>query len=119
MPLTSEIATKRGILLDRPHISRACYVGKRLVGVGGLYWRDGLCWLWLDGVDRKRTRPLVVVRTAKEMMARAWAVGERAVFAARDDTPMSLKLMLLLGAQRLPDHPDFGGVEIWKWSAPS
>lgn len=119
MPLTHEIAAKRGIPLDRPHVSRACYVGKRLVGMGGLYWRDGLCWLWLDGVDLKYTRPFAVFRTAQDMLSRAWALGEKQVIAARDEAPCSAKLLTLLGFERLPDHPGFNQVEIWRASPPS
>jgi hypothetical protein len=116
VPLTHEIAAKRGIPLDRPHVSRACYVGKRLVGMGGLYWRDGVCWLWLDGVDMRSTRPFTVFRTARDMIDRARALGEKQVIAIRDEAPCSEKLLRLLGFDRLPDHPDFNGAEVWRLS---
>jgi hypothetical protein len=113
VPLTHEIAAKKGIPLDRPHVSRACYVGKRLVGMGGLYWQSGLCWLWLDAVDLRHTRPFAVFRTARNMIERAAALGEKRIFAARDPAPCSERLLTILGFNRLPDHPEFEGVEIW------
>lgn len=113
MPLTDEIAARRGISLDRPYVARAGYVGKRLVGMGGLYWAEGLCWLWLDAVDMRHTRPFTVFRMARDMIRKAAALGEKRIFAARDPAPCSERLLTMLGFSRLPDHPEFEGFEIW------
>lgn len=116
VPLTREIAAKVSISLDRPHVAKACFVGKRLVGMGGLYWAEGLCWLWLDAVDMKVTKPFIVFRTARDMLERAAALGEKRVFAARDPAPCSERLLALLGFEKLPPHEEFGDVEIWATS---
>jgi len=87
----------------------------RVLGVGGLVWEQGLCWLWLGDVDEKRTPAVLVVRMAKNMLCRAVQLGEHRIVAARDDFPKSEKLLQLLGFKRVPDDPALNGRELWIW----
>lgn len=87
----------------------------RVLGMGGLLWRAGLCWLWLNGIDLKRTNALKVVRSARSMLQKAAQLGEKRVVAARDEAPRSEGLLKLLGFERWPDDPAFQGKEIWVW----
>lgn len=87
----------------------------RIVGCGGLVWEQGMCWLWLGDVDAKRAPAVTVVRMAKNMLDRAKQLGERTVYAARDEFPNSAKLLTLVGFKKLPDHPALDGRELWAW----
>lgn len=134
IPITRELAARVNIDLDRPHIAwvgvedaprskgkRSILVDgkrKRILGMGGLYWREGLCWLWLGSVVMEKTSAIKIVRSARNMLAKAEQLGETRVLAARDPHPFSAKLLLLLGFTKLPDNPAFGGTEIWEWLSP-
>jgi len=87
----------------------------RIIGLGGLVWEQGLCWLWLGKVDEKRAPAVAVVRAARNMLRRAVQLGEHRVFAARDDFPKSEKLLKMLGFTRLPDTPALDSRELWVW----
>lgn len=130
--LTREIATKLGVeTYNRPTIAWAGVEdaprsrGKRsivmdgrrvrILGMGGLFWQDGLCWLWLDAIMMERTSAVMVVRSAKAMLKKAVQLGEERVFAIRDEAPRSEKLLRLLGFERWPDHPALKGKELWEW----
>lgn len=97
-----------------PVIAYAGYLGRRRLGVGGLAWNAGVCWLWIDVHDLKRTYPVHVVRWARRMLKVAEKYGDLDVFAARDEFPRSEKLLNLLGFKRLPGT--VGGKEIWQRS---
>lgn len=130
VPLTQAIAARVGVALDRPHVAwagvedapnsrgkRSIVLNgqrKRILGMGGLYWREGLCWLWLESVLLERTSALKVMRSAKAMLDKAEQLGETQVFAARDPHPHSEKLLRVLGFDQLHPHPAFGGVEVWR-----
>lgn len=130
VPLSRDLALRVGVDLDRPFVAwagvedaprsrgkRSVVINgrrKRLVGMGGLYWREGLCWLWLGNVLVERTSAVRIVRAARKMLAKAEQMGEIRVLAARDPHPFSAKLLLLLGFTKLADHPLFGGIEIWE-----
>lgn len=132
VPLTRELAGRVGINLDCPHVAwvgvedaplsrgrRSVVIGgyrKRILGMGGLCWRAGLCWLWLDSVVMERTSAVKIVRAARDMLDRANALGDQRVFAARDEAPHSAKLLAMLGFVRMDDRPEFGGREIWQRS---
>ncbi len=129
IPLSRALATRLGIRMDAPFIGfagvehapesrgkRSIVLDKkrvRVLGVGGLQWREGLCWLFLDGVLESNTSALVTVRAAKTMISKAWLMGERMVVVARDEAPRSKKLLTMLGFQQLPELPEFQGIEVW------
>ncbi len=103
---------KRSIIIDGKRV--------RLVCCGGLYWREGLCWLFLAGTQSSRvngkvvfnrTSAVAVVRRAKIMLEKARQLGEKLVVVARDEAPRSAKLLTLLGFKRHPETVN--GVEIW------
>lgn len=130
IPISRELAARFDIELDRPHVAwvgledaprsrgkRSVVIDgkrKRILGMGGLYWREGLCWLWLGHVVMERTSAIKVMRSAKDMLAKAEQLGETRVFAARDPHPHSAKLLTVLGFRKLDDHPSFQGIEIWQ-----
>lgn len=130
VPITPALAARAGIALDRPHIAwvgvedapqsrgkRSVVIDgqrKRILGMGGLYWREGLCWLWLGHVDMKRTSAIKIVRAARDMIVKARQLGETHIYTARDPHPCSEKLLTMLGFTKLPDRPEFGGVELWR-----
>lgn len=89
----------------------------RILGIGGLAWEQGLCWLWLSDVDEKRVPAVTVVRAARFMLGKAQQLGERRVFAARDEFPRSEKLLRFVGFTRMPDAPALNGRELWIWQA--
>lgn len=133
LPLTSEVAARAGIdvldYLAKPHVAwmgvedapqsrgwRSIVINgqrKRVLGMGGLVWREGLCWLWLHRVMLERTSAVKVVRSAKAMLLKAQCLGEPRVLATRDAAPRSEKLLSLLGFQKQPDHPELLGKELW------
>lgn len=131
VPITRELASRVGIDLDRPHVAwvgvedaprsrgkRSVVIDgrrKRILGMGGLYWREGLCWLWLGAVVMERTSAIKIIRAARDMLAKAMQLGEREVYAARDPHPLSSKMLSVLGFEKLEDHPSFGGVEVWRY----
>lgn len=130
VPITHDLASRVGVALDRPHIAlvgvedapksrgrRSVVIDgkrKRILGMGGLYWREGLCWLWLGSVEMQRTSAIKIVRMARTMLRKAAQLGETRVLAARDPHPCSEKLLILLGFVKLPDHPTFNGIELWE-----
>ena len=100
-----------------PVIAYAGIENGEVIGYGGLAWRLGVCWLWLDGVEHgshKHARRLV--REARRMLSLAVKYGDRDVFAWRDDHPKSEKLLSLLGFER--GRGTVGGREFWRWRAP-
>ena len=90
-----------------------------VVGIGGLVWKAGICWLFLDVVDRTKTHPMTVVRMAKSMLSKARMLGDAHVYAARDDEPHSKRLLEMLGFEPVASVPsELGGVELWRHSPP-
>lgn len=92
--------------------------GKRFIGMGGLAWIEGRCWLWVDHVDMKRTAPLQIVRAGKAMLQKAYQLGEVEVWARREVglEPHSAKLLTILGFERVDGNED---VEDWRRSWPN
>ena len=130
IPLSRAMASQLGISIDRPFIGfagvepaprsrgkRSIVIdGKRMrvVGMGGLQWREGLCWMWLDKIDMSnRPSAITVVRAAHLMVSKAQQMGEKMVVVARDEAPNSRKLLTMLGFQQLPELPEFAGIEVW------
>lgn len=117
MPLTGAdlVEVYKG-KIDFPFIAYAGVEdGKRpkVIGIGGLAWIEGRCFLWLDLVDMKRTHPVVVVRQAKRMLDKAIQLGVSEVWARRDIEPLSEKLLRHLGFELAGGQE--AGVEDWKW----
>ena len=120
--LDRETIRRLDLDLDCPHVALGLYrktktgkLRKCPDGTGGLLWRAGLCWLWLDGVDMKHTHPVVAIRMARLMLRKAKALGETRVIAVRDEAPCSRKLLEMLGATYLGDFPEIVGREVWQW----
>lgn len=87
---------------------------KTFVGMGGLAWISGRCWLWLDHVDMNKRHAVTVVRMARRMLKKAVQLGEAEVWARRekDVAPLSTELLTLLGFEKVTDEDD---IEDWKW----
>lgn len=82
------------------------------VGAGGLSWRWGRCWLWLNLIGDKRPPAASVWRMAHRAMSYATALGETEVWSARDakyDT--SERLLTRLGFRKTNEMVEQS--EVW------
>jgi hypothetical protein len=113
--------------IDFPTVAEAGWRGDDLLGLGGLSWHMGRCWLWYRVVDRsehegENVHPHVIVRGALRMLKKARQLGETQVFAWRDDSePSSKRLLEVIGFEPLgfEDVLTTNGrierKEVWKW----
>jgi hypothetical protein len=102
--------------VDFPVIAYAAMLrGKVFIAMGGLAWYSGRCWLWVDHVDMKKTRALLMVSWAKRMLNKAQSLGETEVWARREPgvEPHSERLLKLLGFERV-ENDVVSDVEEWK-----
>jgi hypothetical protein len=102
--------------IDFPVISYAIMQDEMLICFGGLCWLpmvdDGpnRCILWLDYTNITKQHAFPVVRMARRMLKTAVQLGEDEVWAHRDDTPTSERLLRMLGFERAEEDGDH-----WRW----
>jgi len=117
--------------IDFPTVAEAGWRGDDLLGLGGLSWTKGRCWAWYKVVDRTEhegsfVHPHHIVRAGFRMLKKARQLGEREVYAWRDDSERSSKRLLeILGFRFLgfEDVLTTGGQvemkEVWRCSLSS
>lgn len=102
-PISAAALRQIDPLLTFPTVAEAGRGGDYLLGMGGLSWKFGRCWLWYRVVDRAEhtegsSHPHLIVRAARRMLRRARQLGETAVYAWRDDSePSSKRLLQVIG----------------------
>lgn len=118
-------------MLTFPTVAEAGRGGDYLLGMGGLSWKIGRCWLWYRVIDRAEhgegaSHPHLIVRAARRMLRRAQQLGESQVFAWRDDSePSSKRLLEVIGFQFIgfeEVETTDGRIErkeVWRWQTPS
>jgi|JI9StandDraft_1071089.scaffolds.fasta_scaffold105140_2 hypothetical protein len=116
--------------IDFPTVAEAGWNGDDLLGIGGLSWTKGRCWLWYRVVDRNHhegnsVHPHAIVRGGLRMLRRARQMGETQVFAWRDDSePSSKRLLEVIGFKPIgtEDVMTTNGrierKEVWLWQTP-
>jgi hypothetical protein len=92
------------------------WVGERggeTMGIGGLTWADGRCWLWFNSITPGVATALNTVRMARRALASARQLGEKTVYLTRDGSlSTSEKLVSMLGFIKTNEF--VGDVEVWE-----
>ena len=57
----------------------------RVLACGGLVWRDGRCWLWVDVFTDVSRRAALLVWWGRRMLRQARQLGEPEVYLFRDE----------------------------------
>lgn len=83
-----------------------------MMGIGGLAWADGRCWLWFNSVHPGVATALNTVRMARRALETAKQFGEEAVYLTRDGSlDTSEKLVSMLDFTKTDEF--VGGMEVW------
>ncbi len=92
------IATATGFDIDKPVFGLAGVDGGEIVGIGGLAWGGGRCWLFFTMLSVSPRYVFPARRGAERLLRTARQLGETQVFTTRDDQfDTSSKLLKAIG----------------------
>lgn len=101
-----------GLDVDLPVVAMVAMDGETAIAAWGLAWGQRKCWLWFHIEQSSPAYRFIVIREARNMLKRAWQLGETEVLTIRDTNySTSLKLLKLLGFE---PYSIEGAQEIWR-----
>lgn len=102
-----------GVRVDLPALAFVGVDDGEIVGVGGLAWGGGRCWIWLQIDKPKPEYAIPLMRKTKALIKTACQFGDTEVYTPREACyETSEKLLKVLGFEPFAIEQ---GVEVWRY----